>query len=59
MLARSTDGGATWEGARPIYDPGPRSQTIGNVVAVLPNGTVVDLFTQIDYGRSTCRRAPP
>ncbi len=49
MLARSTDGGATWEGARPIHDPGQRSQTIGNVVAVLPNGTVVDVFTRIDY----------
>ena len=48
MLARSTDGGETWEGARPIYDPGPRSQTIGNVIAVLPNGTVVDVFTRID-----------
>jgi hypothetical protein len=48
MLARSTDGGATWEGARTIYDPGQRSQTIGNVVAVLPNGTVVDVFTRID-----------
>jgi len=49
MLARSTDGGATWEGARPIHDPGQRSQTIGNVIAVLPNGTVVDVFTRIDY----------
>jgi hypothetical protein len=48
MLARSTDGGATWEGARTIFDPGQRSQTIGNVVAVLPNGTVVDVFTRID-----------
>lgn len=48
MLARSSDGGATWEGARTIYDPGQRSQTIGNVVAVLPNGTVVDVFTRID-----------
>jgi hypothetical protein len=48
MLARSTDGGATWEGARTIHDPGQRSQTIGNVVAVLPNGTVVDVFTRID-----------
>jgi len=49
MLARSTDSGETWEGARPIYDPGLRSQTIGNVIAVLPNGTVVDVFTRIDY----------
>ena len=29
--------------------PGPaRSQTIGNVIAVLPNGTVVNVFTRID-----------
>ena len=41
-FARTTDGGATWEGARPIYDPGQRNQTIGNVIAVLPNGTVVE-----------------
>ncbi|MGZ8274534.1 MAG: sialidase family protein [Burkholderiaceae bacterium] len=48
ILARTTDGGTTWEAARPIYDPGPGSQTIGNVVAVLPNGTVVNLFTRLD-----------
>jgi len=57
MLARSTDGGATWEGARAIHDPGQRSQTIGNVIAVLPNGTVVDVFTQIDYAVSAPARA--
>ena len=57
LLARSTDGGATWEGARPIYDPGSRSQTIGNVIAVLPNGNVVDVFTQIDYAVNAPARA--
>jgi hypothetical protein len=57
MLARSTDGGATWEGARAIHDPGQRSQTIGNVVAVLPNGAVVDVFTQIDYAANAPARA--
>ena len=57
MLARSTDGGATWEGARAIHDPGQRSQTIGNVIAVLPNGTVVDVFTQIDYAVNAPARA--
>lgn len=36
------------EGARSIFDPGPRSQTIGNVIAVLPNGTLIDLFTRLD-----------
>ena len=50
VFARTTDGGNTWEGARSIFDPGPRSQTIGNVIAVLPNGTLVNLFTQLDEG---------
>ena len=50
VFARTTDGGATWEGARSIFDPGPRSQTIGNLIAVLPNGTLINLFTQLDEG---------
>jgi hypothetical protein len=40
-FARSTDGGASWEAARSIYDPGADSQTIGNVVAALPDGTLL------------------
>lgn len=47
-FARTTDGGQTWEPARPIYDPGTNKQTLGNEIAVLPDGTVVDLFTEID-----------
>lgn len=47
-FARTTNGGLSWEPARPIYDPGPDSQTIGNVIAVLPEGTLVNLFTQLD-----------
>src|SRR3546814_5051017 len=47
-FARTTDGGANWEPARPIYDPGPGNQTIGNVIAVQPDGTLINLFTQID-----------
>ena len=50
LLARTTDGGSTWEAATVIYDPGPRSQTIGNQIVVLPNGTLVNVFTQIDPG---------
>ena len=46
-LARTTDGGATWEPARPIYDPGPNAQTIGNQVVVLPDGRLADFFTEI------------
>jgi hypothetical protein len=56
-LARSVDGGSTWEAARPIYDPGVRSQTIGNQIVVLPNGTLVDLFTQIDEGANSTTSA--
>ncbi len=47
-FARTTDGGATWEAARAIYNPGPQSQTIGNLVRVLPNGTLVNLFARLD-----------
>ncbi|HKE39606.1 MAG TPA: sialidase family protein [Casimicrobiaceae bacterium] len=47
-LGRSTDSGATWEPAKPIYDPGPTSQTINNQIVVLPNGTIIDFFTQLD-----------
>lgn len=47
-FARTTDGGATWEPARSIFDPGNRSQTIGNLIRVLPDGTLVNLFTQFD-----------
>jgi Neuraminidase (sialidase) len=47
-FARTTDGGTTWQPARTIYDPGPNSQTLGNEIVVLPNGTLVDLFTRID-----------
>ncbi len=45
MLARMTDG--AWEPARAIYDPGTDSQTIGNVIGVLPDGTLVDVFMRI------------
>jgi hypothetical protein len=46
-LARSTDGGATWEPARAIYDPGVNQQTIGNLIRVLPDGTLVNLATHL------------
>ena len=49
-FARSTDGGVSWEAAVPIYDPGQASQTISNVIVVLPTGTLINMFVQIDYG---------
>jgi hypothetical protein len=57
LLARTTDGGVTWEAATVIYDPGVRSQTIGNQVVVLPNGTLVNVFTQIDTGTNNANVA--
>jgi hypothetical protein len=53
VLARSVDNGAHWEATRIIYDPGATAQTIGNLIGVLPDGTVVDLFTLIDFNSGT------
>ena len=47
-FARTTDSGASWEAARAIYDPGRDSQTISNLIRVLPNGMLVNLFAQLD-----------
>jgi hypothetical protein len=46
-FSRTTDGGKTWSTARPIFDPGQNSQTIGNIVVVDPTrGTLYDFFDQ-------------
>ncbi len=47
-FARSADAGVTWQAARPIWDPGQQDQTIGNQIVVLPNGTLVDIFTEFN-----------
>ena len=47
FFARTVDGGATWEPARPIYDPGVGNQTIGSVIAVLPDGALINFFNQL------------
>jgi len=47
-FARTKDMGSTWETARPIYDPGPSAQTIGNQIVVLPDDSLLNVFTQID-----------
>src|SRR4051794_18653556 len=51
-FARTTDRGETWEPARPIYDPGPDAQTIGNQIVVLPDGTLVNVMTVITQNSS-------
>jgi hypothetical protein len=47
-FARTTDGGATWEPARSILDPGVNNQTLNNQIVVLPGGTLVNFFTRFD-----------
>jgi len=49
-FARTTEGATAdpdWEPARPIYDPGTQNQTISNQIVVLPDGTLVDGFMQL------------
>src|SRR3954454_3282326 len=42
LFSRTTDGGATWSPPTPMADG--LLHTIGNQIAVLPNGTLVDVF---------------
>jgi hypothetical protein len=46
-FSRTTNGGKTWERARIVYDPGLDAQTIANQIVVLPDGTLVNVFTLI------------
>jgi hypothetical protein len=45
-FARSTDGGDSWEPARPIYDPGQNDRTVSHQIVVRPQGTLVNLFVE-------------
>src|SRR5262249_43486677 len=46
-FARSVNAGQSWEPARQIFDPGVRSDTLGNQIVVLTDGTLVDVFAEI------------
>ena len=46
FFSRTTDGGATWEAARDIYDRSEFNGTIGNQIVVLPNGDLLDVFDE-------------
>jgi hypothetical protein len=50
LFARTVDGGATWEAARVIYDPGLNAQTLGNQIVTLPDGTLLNIFAQFNPG---------
>jgi hypothetical protein len=47
LFARSTDGGLSWQEAREIFDPGINNQILGAQIVVLPNGRLLNFFTQI------------
>ena len=57
-FARTTDGGATWEAAKPIHDPGNRNQTLNHqiVVSAATSGagspTLFGFFTEFDVGQN-------
>jgi hypothetical protein len=59
-FSRTTNGGASWETARLIFDPRTLNQTIGNQIVVLPDnaqfdGELVDVF---DLIQNRANRAP-
>jgi hypothetical protein len=47
LFTRTTDGGASWEKARVIYNPGAFANTLGNQIAVRPQGELINIFTLI------------
>ena len=49
LLARSTDGGESFEPVSVVYDPGPAAQTIGAQIVVLPDGTVLNFFSDVIF----------
>jgi hypothetical protein len=54
-FARTQDAGATWEAARPIYDPGAHNQTLNNqvVVSTAAGATILcNFFTEFDVGQN-------
>ncbi len=44
MFSRTTNAGASWETPRSVLPTNANLFTIGNQIAVLPNGTLVDVF---------------
>jgi hypothetical protein len=46
-FSRTKNGGASWEPARIIFDPGSNAQTIGSIIVVLPNGDLLNAFTLV------------
>jgi hypothetical protein len=58
-FSRTTNGGASWEAPRVLYNPGTQAGTIGNIITVLPNQnhTLVDGFIQFATHKAPIRGA--
>ena len=56
MFSRTTDAGATWSAPRNLLPTNANVFTIGNIVAVLPNGTLVDVF---EFVKGSGRQGSP
>jgi hypothetical protein len=48
-FSRTTNGGQSWESPRNIFNGVPNSGTVGNIIVVLPDGTLVDVFEYADF----------
>ncbi|GLZ35117.1 hypothetical protein Lesp02_73040 [Lentzea sp. NBRC 105346] len=55
-FTRTTNGGASWEPARNIFDPGQNDQTIGNQIAVTGQGALVNIMTVFRNDNSEGRK---
>src|SRR5436190_16681362 len=52
-FSRTTNGGASWDAPRVLYNPGTHAGTIGSIINVLPDRTLVDGFVVFaDHKRS-------
>jgi hypothetical protein len=52
MFARSTDGGQTWQPEQAIHSAPGTDFNWGNQIVVLPNGTLIDAFTEGDINNN-------
>jgi BNR/Asp-box repeat len=55
LFSRTTDGGESWEPPRTIFTRTNLTGTIGNQIAVLPDGTLVDIF---DFSHGSGKNVP-
>jgi hypothetical protein len=55
LFSRTTDGGKTWEEPKTILSRTKLTGSIGNQIAVLPDGTLLDIF---DFAQGSGKNAP-